>query len=205
MEIPFVDFTRRFRIIETDKTTYDSWICREGSCIEIEPLVKESITVAKLPDSNESLPIVRIQSNHITTYNCHKILTTVTKSPLESICGQFILSAFISKIAADISIEGGVRARGGKLAVDFSSGMRNGALDKLVNKTEKTGLAEIEDIFLSVIPALKKADKLPSSTLGNTKVFDASAKEISVCLQAGHFHEAEPLLLWLLHAVETSV
>ncbi|CCX07311.1 Protein of unknown function [Pyronema omphalodes CBS 100304] len=57
MEIPFVDFTRRFRIIETDKTTYDSWICREGSCIEIEPLVKESITVAKLPDSNESLPI----------------------------------------------------------------------------------------------------------------------------------------------------
>jgi ankyrin repeat protein len=94
---------------------------------------------------------------------------------------------------------------GGKLAVDSSRGMRDGALDELVTEIEKTGLAKIEDIFLSVIPALKKAGKLPSSPLGNTKVFSASAKEISVCLQAGHFHKAEPLILWLSHVVETSV
>lgn len=189
-----LDFSRSLRIIETDKTTYNLWVRRDGTSIDIEPQKRQdgklqeqphgisNFLMGELSVSGELLPILGSRYSFDSEL-LPQLHATITEASLESICGQSIFSAFISKITTKMtgSIEGGVRGRpAGQMTVMSSfENMRNGALDELVDKVEATGLVENEDIFLSIVPPLAQAGKLPSSTLGKIRKFSTMWRKTS--------------------------
>lgn len=132
-------------------------------------------------------------------------LAVISETPLDYTCGQIILSGFISSIAEKglLDIGGVVRVRGGEEGVKSSFGLRHSVLDKLVDKVEETGLANTEEVFLSIALPLQRSGKLPI-TLGAMEAFQETNSEIDIYLKGGRFEQAEPLLLWLQDAAGSS-
>ena len=186
--------TRSLRILDIEKAAFDRWIRREAETTEAD----SSGTAG-----DETLRIVGNPSN---IRDRSDWLAVISETPLEAICGQLLLSAFIAGIAEKIpeTIGGIVRVRGSQQTVKASFGWRNSFLDKLAEEVERVGLATtIEEALLCIVPPLEKAGKLPTN-LGTTQVFEDTAKEISTYIKGGRFDLAEPLLLWLLDTAETS-
>ena len=186
--------TRSLRILDIEKAAFDRWIRREAETIEADSSGRAG---------NETLRIVGNPSN---IRRRSDLLGVISETPLEAICGQHLLSAFIAGIAEKIpkTIGGIVRVQGNQQAVKASFGWRNSFLDGLAEEVERVGLAAtIEEALLCIVPPLEKAGKLPTN-LGTTQVFEDTAKEISMYINGGRFDLAEPLLLWLLDVAETS-
>ena len=122
-------------------------------------------------------------------------LAALSKTPLEKICGQHILSTFLADVVhrAVDSIDGKVRVQGS----EHATGLRNTVIDELRNEVERTGLATPEDALLCIVPALPAKYFTGAAT---TEVFPDLAEEISTYLREGRFGRAETLLLWLLDA-----
>ena len=185
---------RSLRILDIEKAVFDLWIRREAETIEADSSGRAG---------NETLRIVGNPSN---IRHRSDLLAVISKTPLEAICGQLLLSAFIASIAKKISgtTGGFVRVRGSQQTVKASFRWRNSVLDGLAEEVERVGLATtIEEALLCIVPPLEKAGKLPTN-LGTTQVFDDTAKEISTYIKGGRFDLAEPLLLLLLDTAETS-
>ncbi|KAF8533780.1 hypothetical protein BDD12DRAFT_468216 [Trichophaea hybrida] len=179
------------RIVDVDKETYEQWVRRQEQ------------TTTKIHCGEL---IIGKPSTALPSRDGHfHMLAVLSGAPLDSICGQAILSAFISKVAETVlgEIGGRVGVRGGT-GVKASFGLRNQVLDELANKVEQTGLASIEDAFLSIIPPLQKAGKLSTITLTTVETSLNLTKEINLYIEGGRFDQAEPLLLWLLDVAETS-
>ena len=186
--------TRSLRVLDIEKAAFDRWIRREAETIEADSLGTAG---------DETLRIIGNPSNIQGPSN---LLAVISETPLEAICGQLLFSAFIAGIAEKIpeAIGGIVRVRSNQQAVKASFGWRNSFLDKLAEEAERVGLATtIEEALLCIVPPLEKAGKLPTN-LGTTQVFEDTVKEISTYIKGGRFDLAEPLLLWLLDAAETS-
>lgn len=191
---------RTYRIFDIDtppkRKTYEQWVRRQAQVVMIDSVETHYCigkpSIGQLP----SLP----------STNNSKSLAVISESPLENICGQMILSEFISNVAEGAleSIGGKVRVRGGTRGVKASFGLRNTVLDELADKVQQTGLATVEDAFLSIVPPLGNAGKLPPYGLGGTELFSDTEKEITTYLEGGRFEQAEPLLLWLLDVAESS-
>jgi len=188
---------RTYRIFDIDtppeRKTYEQWVRRQAQVVTIDSVETHHYigkpSISQLPSTNNS-----------------KFLAVISESPLENICGQMILSEFISNVAEGAleSIGGKVRVRGGTRGVKASFGLRNTILDELADKVQQTGLATVEDAFLSIVPPLGNAGKLPPYGLGGTELFSDTEKEITTYLEGGRFEQAEPLLLWLLDVAESS-
>ena len=186
--------TRSPRILDIEKAAFNRWIQREAETVSANSSGRAG---------NETVRVIGNQSN---IQRQSDLFAVISETPLEAICGQLLLSAFIAGIAEKIpeTIGGIVRVRGSQQAVKASLqvGWRNSVLDKLAEEVERVGLAtKIEEALLCIVPPLENAGKLPTN-LGTTQVFDDTAKEISTYIKGGRFDLAEPLLLWLLDTVE---
>lgn len=124
---------RYLRLIETDKLAYDTWIRRSDKLVYLTKI--DSPLLLGAPACFDQFG--------------PELLAVYNESSLDCVCRQFILSAFMTKLASNMSgpVGGVVRARGGRLAAGGSLGMRNASLGKLVSRIERTKLATIEDIF----------------------------------------------------------
>ena len=142
--------TRSLRILDIEKATFDRWIRREAETIKAKSSERTG---------DETLRIVGIQS---TIQPRSDLLAVISETPLEAVCGQLLLSAFIAGIAEEISetIGGIVRVRSGQRAM-ASFGWRNSVLDKLAEEVEGVGLVIIEEALLSIVPPLEKAGSCP--------------------------------------------
>ncbi|KAF8537728.1 ankyrin repeat-containing domain protein [Trichophaea hybrida] len=185
---------RIHRIFDIDglleRKTYEQWIRRQANIVSINST--ETQRLIGKPSIAQPTPT--------------KFLAVISDAPLENVCGQFILSEFISNVARKplVSIGGKVRVRGGSRGVKASFGLRNSVLDELASKVQQTGLATIEEAFLSIVPPLANSGRLPLYGLGGTEVFSDTAKEITTYLEGGRLDQAEPLLLWLLDVADSS-
>ena len=179
----------------SERKTYEQWVQRQAKVVTIDI------------DSTETQYLVgKPLRPQPPSANNSKFLAIISETPLEKICGQIILSEFISNIAEKAleSIGGKVRGRGGARGLKASFGLRNTVLDELAGKVQQTGLATVEEAFLSIVPPLRNSGNLPSYGLGGTEVFSDTEKEITTYLEGGRFDQAEPLLLWLLDVTESS-
>ncbi|KAA8894938.1 hypothetical protein FN846DRAFT_998514 [Sphaerosporella brunnea] len=153
----------------SERRIYERWIRRQTQAITIDGSEYE-----------KALLLVGKPSVHVSSDDGLGFPAVMSEAPLENICGQIILSAFIStfaKKALEKPFGGQVRARAGLQGVKASFGLRNTILDKLASSVETTGLATIEEAFLSLVPPLEEAKKLPTIT-DTTAVFSDTAAEI---------------------------
>jgi len=182
----------KLRVIDVGRNIYERWIQRQSEAI----MADSSGIIDGKP--------LRIFGKPSITQFSSDLLVVMSESPLENICGQFILSAFLSDFANQClkSIGGRVRIRGGQQGMRVSSfGWSNTVLDDLANMVERTGLATSEEAFLSIVPPLDKAAKLPAN-LDIPEAFSDTAKEIATYLDGRQHKQAKLLLLWLLDTAE---
>ncbi|KAF8251592.1 ankyrin [Wilcoxina mikolae CBS 423.85] len=193
------------RVINPDgksSTAYEQWVRREAQIIATD-------NFGRISSGENRYEILHFVGKPSTLPNgASPLQAVISEAPLENICGQIILSAFISEFVGTVlkSIGGKVRVRipGDKQPVKASFGFRNTVLDELAEKVEQTGLANVEDVLLCCVPPLEKADKLPKIGLTDRDVFSKIEKEIMIYFQGGRLEQAEPFLLWLLDATEFS-
>jgi len=185
------------RIVDCDglseSKVYDQWIRRNT----------ENISVRSLERVNSG----PVRYRHIVgkSSNAISLLAVVSDAPLETVCGQIILSEFISRVVGEVveSIGGHVRVRGGETGVKASFGLRNTVLDQLAERVERTNLATAEEAYMSIVPAFRVSGKLPIND-SSTEVFSDTAKEATMYLKNRRYEQAELLFFWLLDIAESS-
>jgi len=159
------------RFLDIKRETYERWIQRQAEDTDDSGRINDwSGCIFGKPITEDSSNLVKV----------------ISDAPINKICGQYILSKFMSQVAEKylVSIGGRVWIRSGQLGVKASFGWSNTVLDDLANEVKRTGLATIEEAFLSIIPPIEKAKKLPTD-------IDISAaartREISMSSD-GQFH-----------------
>jgi ankyrin repeat protein len=177
------------QFLDIKRETYERWIQRQAEdtddpgrinnwsgCIFGEPITEDSSNLVKV----------------------------ISHAPINNICGQYILSKFMSEVAEKylVSIGGRVWIRSGQPGVKASFGWGNTVLDDLANELERTGLATIEEAFLGIVPPLEKAKKLPTD-IDISAAFLDTTKQMATYLDGGRDEQAKRLHLWVLDAAES--
>ena len=201
---------KRCRVIGIDspsmRTSYEQWVLREAEIINI-PGSGQTARISGSTSSSERLIFIGEPSPIRSLFVESGFLAVISEAPLENICGQAILSAFMTSFVQTSleSIGGGVRGRGGERGVKASFGLRSGVLDELAEKVERTGLASIEDALSCIVPPLQNSGKLPLAGVTSTDVFSDTVQEITNYFTGGRLELAEPLLIWLLDVAESTI
>jgi len=177
------------RFLDIKRETYERWIQRQA---------EDTDDPGRINDWSGSIfgkPITEDSSN---------LVKVISHAPINKICGQYILSKFVSEVAEKylISIGGRVWIRSGQLGVKASFGWGNTVLDDLANELERTGLATIQEAFLSIVPPLEKAKKLPTD-IDISAAFLDTTKQMATYLDGGRDEQAKRLHLWVLDAAES--
>ncbi len=129
------------------------------------------------------------------------ILAIESYVTLEKLFAQHLFSVFMWAAAhtTDEVITGGAVVRPAEVdgEVDGSTWrsftLQNAKLSKLARDIESTGLGTLEDIYLSIIPPLSSAKKLP----GADAIVEWARRHVTPHEQLGHWQEVGDAYLWL--------
>ncbi|KAF4467552.1 ankyrin repeat [Fusarium albosuccineum] len=132
----------------------------------------------------------------------YTLLFTESHSPLKLLYAQDIFSIFMRAVAE--SLQGPMAGAAEIRPIDEARGtwhsfaLRNSQLSKMIQEIQYTGLGSIGDIYLSVIPPLSMAHKLPHAEA----IVQLAQQHAKPYERVGRFEEAGDIYFWLFQTVQ---
>lgn len=181
-----------FRLIggtTLSESAYNLWIRRKGNALEVNEM-------GAMPEGEELQVVGESSWRGCGGCACSEFLVAQTGAPLESICGQILVSCLINEVVERLlrGVSGQVRVRGGAQCTKKSFGLRSTVLDDLAQKLEQTGLAALENAFATIVTPLNKHGKPPIKHESTEALSDIAA-EIEVYIEHNRKKEASSLFL----------
>lgn len=180
------------------RMVYDHWIGRQTNYVKVKDI--DGLTQGDA----RACHMVIAQSSQNPQPNT-PVLGVITTTALERICGQVIYSVFMSNLSDHITIGGKVTLQQGDRGDKSSFGLSCASLLGLVEIVERVGLADTEEAYISITPALSRSGNLPISPNNTQALFHGIIGAINSRIADGQLDDAEMWLLWLLHSVELAV
>ncbi|RYP46521.1 hypothetical protein DL768_007293 [Monosporascus sp. mg162] len=163
------------------------------------PQLEMHSTRYKSQDTSFELPNV---SNDVDAGNA--LLATESYDPLQLLYAQDLFAAFMSATAKTLehSIKGPTDIRPEDTSgVDAwkSFTLRNDQLSAMVHEVHNTGLGSLDQIYLSIIPSLSMAQKLPEPD----KIITLARERAKPHERAQHWKQAGDTYLWLFRTTKS--
>lgn len=196
-----------------ERMGYQHWIGRQTGYLKVDDLEgftqgetkKCDLVIGSISATCKDSRFRAHAGNGHGTHTDAPVLGVITTTVLERICGQVIFSEFISSVSKHATIGGKVNLRGGNRGIKTSFGLSCDSLTRLVEIVERAGLADTEEAYMTIVPALNRSGKLPIDPNNTHLLFADIVKATNSHISNGRPEQAGWFLLWLFHFAETAV
>lgn len=170
---------------------YECWIRRQTDYVEVRD-------VKHFTEGRTNLCEIVIAQSSDTPSLRRPLLGVITTTTLERLCGQVLFSQFILGAAEHMSIGGDFTVR----SAGTSFGLMRAGLTGIAEIVERAGLGNIEEAYMSVVPALVALGKLPIDPEDTRISFREIVNATNSSISKGELEQAEWSRQWLLHVTE---